>query len=166
MIDMSNEMEELLGQMEETPRIWEFSNFLHSVEEDLVDLEEQVIQFKIGPRELFYRSELHSLESEYQELSNRALAAHRAVADPEKLPEVEEIEDGELTEEEIQMFGRLALNGQWEGQLERIESVSERIDNRLTSKRNTANTRLGLVISVTAVLISAISLLLSNVRFS
>ena len=140
--------------------IREFMRALLEMEDDLLELETKVSKQPIGLTGLKATSVLGELEMKQNELASEIQQAHEAVRD-QNLAHLErnpEEDHHHRTRDYVNQY-----RGDFHEVLHRLENISARTSRRIDSKRNAANTRLVLTVSIIAVLISISSLLLTAV---
>lgn len=144
--------EMVLNAPPETDAVKRYAEELVDIEQELVSLEACATQIKLSLTGINTTREIRRLENRHRTLVNRLYAARRAALRETPDP-VEAIE----TDSE-QEFERRARSGEFDNHLDRLERLAERTGQRLASRRNSANARIGLIISVVALLISVVAL--------
>lgn len=145
---------------EKQSRVYQTVAFVDKLRYDLIDLEEDIVAYSPGWSELLNSDHFATLVDRQQQLSSKVVDAQRALdtMSPDEMTTISKVDDGEPTDSEKQLFLQFHQNGLWQEKLESVNLLSERIDRRLASRRNSIHTRRTLSVSLIAVLISTASI--------
>ena len=136
--------------------IIEFMEELCKIEEELLELETEVSNQPIGISGWTATNELRKLEAKQNELATEIREAYNAV---------HELKLNLFSRNPAEEYNQRTRNSAHQYQddfdefLQRLEKISSRASRRIDTKRNTANTRLILTVSVLAFVISTFSLI-------
>lgn len=144
--------EKVTGYPPETDAVADFAIEILGIEEQLIALETKVTEVSIGSTGFMASRRFSELERRHRKYVCRLNRMHSSVLR-------ETLEPAGIGEYEDETeFEERAGDGEFDDYLERLERQAERIGQRLASRRNSANTRMGLTISLIAVFISTISI--------
>ena len=136
----------------------EFMHILVKIEEALYDLEDDVSNYKVGLTGFSAFSELKELERTHSKLAKEIDEARRALINhnwskPRRFDSSYYARHS--TQELIDNIPK------YRSQIERLERLSDRIGNQISSMRNSPNARASGAVSAVAVSVSTISVILS-----
>ena len=129
------------------------------IQRELSNLEGNLFDVSIGKIGI-RRKDLRECQERYNEISNRVSRADVASIDQFALLDIDHVNETDIVIEDITRDFNLN-QPIFDNQLDQIHEIHERIGRELTNKEQTANTLLGLFLSVTAILVSSISILIS-----
>lgn len=140
------------------PPIEHYTAEILQLQHELIVLQECLHATSLGALGIRGRSDLSDLASEFVGLSDRVRAVQSAAVTPEELPGLSETDQGPTEEVEDQ---HRTIQQTVQPELDRLATLQQQTSAMLTTKQDTANTRLGLLISVIAILISTASIIVS-----
>lgn len=140
----------------------QFIGEIMNLRREYAELERELIDTDVTWTTLFSRKNLSQLNRRYSNLSDRGAMIAKARSDLNYLTDIDSVDDGELTDEELEVF--MANFPMIDQNIEQINQISGRVGRRLTNKTDTANTRLSLLISVSAILLSITGIILNIVQ--
>ncbi len=147
--------ERILDDVYEDPSIREYTSKIVELEQEFAELEKRTSDVSVGYTGLSSSREFTDLERQYQclvdELMDLRTATLRGSLEPVSFKT-------DLSPQNHE-FERAAMAGEFDEHLDRLDRLASRTGQRLTSRRTSANTRLGLTISVIAVVLSTISII-------
>lgn len=109
---------------------------------------------------------LQEIESEFQTILDRISNARRGMV-MGRVSEVESISGDDYTQSATEpVMTDLLHDGTFSREMEKLDSATNRVDQRLTGIRETANARVSLTTSITTVLITVLLLVLAILSFS
>ena len=152
--------EKILDQPPETDAVEDFSRQLLNLENRLIALEADVTQFSPGLTGFIASQKLSDLEECHRKCIETLINARYAVL-RERLDPIGKCE----YENEVE-FKQLAGSNEFDEYINRLNRLAGRTDRRLSSRRTSINMRMGLTISLIAVVISTFSLFHSVVSIN
>ncbi len=140
------------------PAIEEYTTEILTLQRDLLRLQQRIHATSPGVFGIRGRSNLSDQASDFVEIGDRIRGVQSAAVTPQKLPGLSETDQGPPDRVEDQ---HSKIQQTIRPELDRIATLQQQTSAMLTTNQDTANTRLGLLISVIAILISTASILVS-----
>lgn len=148
--------ERILDEFHEDQAIREYASRISKLEKRLANTEKDITEVSLGYSGLVASREFTFLERRYQDHINELMDLRTAVL----LETLEPVDLESNSESQNSSFQQAAVAGEFDDCLDRLDRLAHRTNQRLTSRRTAANTRLALTISVIAVILSAISIIM------
>lgn len=145
--------EKVVGEPIESDAVESFTNKLLETERQLLQLEIDVTQTPLGLTGVKASRQFTDLEERHRTLVYKLNKFQSAVLK-------ETVDPTGINADDEREFRRRARGGEFDTYLEHLNKLATRVGQRLDSRRNSANTRMGLTISVIAISLSAISIII------
>lgn len=144
--------EQVLDSPPNSDAVKKYSEELLKIEECFIEIEREATEIPIGWTGIRASHKFSSLEMRHRQyvdrLSRARIAVLRETLDPTHIGEFESTQE----------FQKRAGDNEFDTYLERLNQLATRTGQRLASRRTAANTRVGLIISLSAVVISLLSI--------
>lgn len=154
------EIKKILGEIPESENVKIYVKELIDIRNELYTLESEVVNQSLGISGYTLQTEITEFEQRLREIDSRIEDA-RLVAVEGDLQHIVDAENkiSSKTGHEMEYW---ISQGTFDREIQELKVIAKQVDERIETRRSSANSRMGLVISLTALVISTAVMILSG----